>query len=115
MFDIFLRDFSLFTELKEENELEDEENEELVDQENSALNYEADEYNEDIMIVEEDEYEDAQSYVDAEYSQAEDELEDEIDSASDEEEKEELEEELEEDEADQEELDEEYDEVIFCL
>jgi len=97
-------------ELKEENELEDEENEELVDQENSALNYEADEYNEDIMIVEEDEYEDAQAYVDAEYTQAEDELEDEIDSASDEEEKEELEEELEEDEADQEELDEEYEE-----
>jgi len=97
-------------ELKEENEDEDEENDELVEQENAEVNEMADEYNEDIMIVEEEEYEDEQSYVDAEYEEDEENLEDKIEAATDDETEEELEDELSEDEEDLDYVDEEFEE-----
>ena len=99
------------TELKEENEVEDEENEMLVEQENSAINEITDEYDEDILIVEEEMEEDAQAYEDAEYEEDEEKLEDEIEAATDDEKKEELEEDLEEDEIEKDDIDEEYEEV----
>ena len=102
--------FSL-TELKEENEVEDEENEMLVEQENSAINEITDEYDEDILIVEEEMEEDAQAYEDAEYEEDEEKLEDEIEAATDDETIEELEEDLEEDEIEKDDIDEEYEEV----
>lgn len=97
-------------ELKEENEVEDEENEMLVEQENSAINEVTAEYDEDILMVEEEMEEDEQAYEDAEIVQDEEKLEDEIEAATDDEKKEDLEEDLEEEEIEKDDIDEEYEE-----
>uniref|UniRef100_A0A7S0UMJ2 Uncharacterized protein n=1 Tax=Pseudo-nitzschia delicatissima TaxID=44447 RepID=A0A7S0UMJ2_9STRA len=98
-------------ELKQEDEVEEEENDELVEQENSEMYEIADEYDEDILIIEEEEEEDAQAYEDFEFEEDEDKLEDEIAAATDDEKKEELEEDLEEDQIEENDIDEEYEEV----
>jgi len=98
-------------ELKEENEVEDEENQSLVDQENAEMYDIADEYDEDILIIEEEEEEDAQAYEDFEYEEDEEQLEDEIEAATDDQKKEDLEEDLQEDEDQEFDIDEEYEEV----
>lgn len=83
----------------------------MVEQENSAINEITDEYDEDILFVEEEMEEDAQAYEDAEIVQDEEKLEDEIEAATDDEEKEDLEEDLEEEEVEKDDIDEEYEEV----
>lgn len=83
----------------------------LVEQENSAINEVTAEYDEDILMVEEEMEEDEQAYEDAEIVQDEEKLEDEIEAATDDEEKEDLEEDLEEEEIEKDDIDEEYEEV----
>lgn len=97
-------------ELKQENEVVEDEEDGLIDEENAELDEIVDEYDADLMIVEEEEYEDAQAYTDAEYELDEEEIEEEIESTDDDSAIEDLEEELAEDENDQNELDEEYEE-----